>query len=201
MSGNEILNKKVLESIQLGNAFGDYIAAVQMNPETKRLYQEYLGSICELREKLHNDIEEKEHECYEAEMLMKEKLKQNEATFTKNMNLLKEKKENQSIILDEKRNILTDISNKGKQNLNEQRKIKSMEKEIAFKENDNLVRDRATFALLTSTFNIKWDYSSGDKEVKGCIVHKKDLKPFSIDLNKYDKYYVADYLWDMMESL
>ena len=201
MSNKEISNKKVLQSIQHGNAFGNCIAAAQFNPETKRLHQEYLGSICELREKIHNDIEEKDRECYEAEILMKEKLKQNEATFTKNMNMLKKKKENQNVILDEKRNILTDISNKGKRNLNDQRKIKNMEKEIAFKENDNLVRDRATFALLTNTFNIKWDYSSDDKEVRGCIVHKKDMKPFYIDLDKHDKCYVADYLWDLMESV
>jgi len=167
--------------------------------ETKVLIKNLTSCSNELRSKYDNYVHTLEDDCLQVQESFKKKKKEKEAKYEKNIEVLSEKKEETNKLLNEKNNVLEEISNKQVENVMTEKHLLSKESAVKFKETDNYVRDKATFALLSRTLNMKWNYTCNKDEIKGCIASKKDFKPFSINLKMHDKSYVANYLWDLIE--
>lgn len=63
-----------------------------------------------------------------------------------------------------------------------------------------LIKHKNDIALYTHLTKIRWLYDSKPQEVKGLILQKKEIKPFSLDREKDSEFFIANYLWDQIKS-
>lgn len=63
-----------------------------------------------------------------------------------------------------------------------------------------LAQTKYNFSLYTNVSHIRWDYESGEDQVKGFVASLNDVKPFCLNKSEMSKYNVANYLWDLMEA-
>ncbi|XP_078582878.1 uncharacterized protein LOC144865777 [Branchiostoma floridae x Branchiostoma japonicum] len=54
--------------------------------------------------------------------------------------------------------------------------------------------------LYTNVTKLKWDFSCGPDEIKGFVTCKSDVKPFSLNSKQNSLFFVANYLWDLMDE-
>ena len=167
--------------------------------ESKRLIDLLISEKSEFNTKYKDNLADLEEICQVAEKNSRQQKRENIESYQvkvkslRNDKLVHEKKlKKESLVLEE-------INNKKQFVMQKQNQLKEKEEVVSHKEVDEIVRDQATFALLSSTFSIKWDYSCPKNEVKGCITGKKDLTPFSVNKDQHSKTYTADYLWDLIE--
>lgn len=158
---------------------------ININAETRECCTQVLS-------KLEKDLQAVKEKTEQKELI-------NSENFKANVKKLQEEKEQQEIKLKKGRSVLEEITNKKDNILKDSNVLNKKKENLEKKESDNVVRNQATFALLTSTFNIRWDYQSQKNEVKGCISTKNDLVPFSLNKDQHDSHYTANFLWDLLE--
>lgn len=54
--------------------------------------------------------------------------------------------------------------------------------------------------LYTNITGIRWQYDCDQDEVRGYICKRGVLKPFSLSTKKHSLFFIANYLWDLMEQ-
>ncbi|XP_066266008.1 kinetochore protein spc24-like [Branchiostoma lanceolatum] len=54
--------------------------------------------------------------------------------------------------------------------------------------------------LYSNVTKLKWDFSSGPDDIKGFVTCKSDVKPFSLNSKQNSQFFVANYLWDLMDA-
>ncbi|KAI8506796.1 kinetochore-associated Ndc80 complex subunit spc24 [Branchiostoma belcheri] len=54
--------------------------------------------------------------------------------------------------------------------------------------------------LYSNVTKLKWDFSGGPDDIKGFVTCKSDVKPFSLNSKQNSKFFVANYLWDLMDE-
>lgn len=68
------------------------------------------------------------------------------------------------------------------------------------KERKNLSQKaRFDVNLFRNITKIRWQHQS-EPDIKGYVVNKKDVKPFSFKVEQMSKFFTANYLWDMIEE-
>ena len=55
------------------------------------------------------------------------------------------------------------------------------------------------FSLYTNISRIRWDYNCEEDQVKGFVASLNDVKPFCLDSKQNSKFFMANYLWDLVE--
>ena len=84
---------------------------------------------------------------------------------------------------------------------NEQFAVIEAKKRKLEKETSTSIPDRKNiFDLYTITTGIRWNFSSADNEIRGYVSGNNDIKPFSLNTEEHDNFYVSNYLWDVIES-
>ncbi|XP_033628789.1 kinetochore protein spc24-like [Asterias rubens] len=64
-----------------------------------------------------------------------------------------------------------------------------------------LPKTRYNVSLYRSATKLTWDYNSQPEDIKGYISTSKDVKPFSLDSRQNSKFFIINYLWDLIESV
>ncbi|XP_050393959.1 kinetochore protein spc24 [Patella vulgata] len=54
--------------------------------------------------------------------------------------------------------------------------------------------------LYCNISNIRWQLDSTQDDIKGYVCKKSDVQPFSLNTKQHSKFYVSNYLWDLMEE-
>lgn len=74
-------------------------------------------------------------------------------------------------------------------------------KEALTKESSEFIPwKKDVFALFTTTTGIRWNFGCNDKEIRGYVAGKKDVKPFSINADEHYPSHISNYLWDVVGS-
>ncbi|XP_038071757.1 kinetochore protein spc24-like [Patiria miniata] len=63
-----------------------------------------------------------------------------------------------------------------------------------------LPKTRYNVSLYQAATKLTWDFNSEPEEVKGYISTSKDVRPFSLDSRQNSKFFITNYLWDLIES-
>ncbi|XP_048760984.1 kinetochore protein spc24-like [Ostrea edulis] len=88
--------------------------------------------------------------------------------------------------------------------LQNQRKEREMlveeEKKVKQDNKHALPKVRYEVQLYNTLTSIRWQYDCGPDEIKGHVCSKNDVKPFSLNGSQVSKFFVSNYLWDMMEE-
>ncbi|XP_078663047.1 kinetochore protein spc24-like [Branchiostoma floridae x Branchiostoma belcheri] len=86
---------------------------------------------------------------------------------------------------------------------------KLKEEEAAVSKQKETVKQNTTEALpdvrylatlYSNVTKLKWDFSGGPDDIKGFVTCKSDVKPFSLNSKQNSKFFVANYLWDLMDE-
>ena len=80
-------------------------------------------------------------------------------------------------------------------------KILEEKKERVVKESTHVVPWRKNeFELFMTTTGIHWNFGCDENEIRGYVAGKTGVKPFSINSVEHDSFYIANYLWDVIDS-
>ncbi|KAJ8031894.1 Kinetochore protein Spc24 [Holothuria leucospilota] len=63
-----------------------------------------------------------------------------------------------------------------------------------------LPKTRYNISLYTCITGIKWDYECPPEQIKGYVSTSKDVRPFSLSSQQNSKFFITNYLWDLVES-
>ncbi|XP_071841617.1 kinetochore protein spc24-like [Apostichopus japonicus] len=63
-----------------------------------------------------------------------------------------------------------------------------------------LPKTRYNISLYTCITGIKWDYECPPEQIKGYISTTTDVRPFSLNSQQNSKYFITNYLWDLVGS-
>ncbi|PIK51779.1 hypothetical protein BSL78_11303 [Apostichopus japonicus] len=61
-------------------------------------------------------------------------------------------------------------------------------------------KTRYNISLYTCITGIKWDYECPPEQIKGYISTTTDVRPFSLNSQQNSKYFITNYLWDLVGS-
>ncbi|XP_033743205.1 kinetochore protein Spc24-like isoform X2 [Pecten maximus] len=64
----------------------------------------------------------------------------------------------------------------------------------------SLPKARYDVNLYMNITNIRWQFDSDPEEVKGFVCNKNDVKPFSLNSKQVSKFFISNYLWDLIEE-
>lgn len=64
----------------------------------------------------------------------------------------------------------------------------------------SLPKARYDVNLYMNMTNIRWQFDCEPDEVKGFVCNKNDVKPFSLNSKQVSKFFIANYLWDLIEE-
>ncbi|KAL5019383.1 hypothetical protein ScPMuIL_005105 [Solemya velum] len=59
---------------------------------------------------------------------------------------------------------------------------------------------RFDVGLYTNITNIRWQYDSGADYVKGFVCDKNNIKPFDLNRKEHSKFFMTNYLWDLIDE-
>lgn len=139
-------------------------------------------------------------ECLQFEKLAKSTKKDVKKKFENEIKTLTESKLKEEKKFGKEKNVLDEITNRMEEVQLSQNILVEKEKDLKVKEVDGIRRDQATFALLTSSLNMKWDFTCGDDEVRGCFIGKDFPTPFHVNRQKYSQTQTANHLWDLVDQ-
>ncbi|XP_069124868.1 kinetochore protein Spc24-like isoform X2 [Argopecten irradians] len=75
------------------------------------------------------------------------------------------------------------------------------EREVVEKQTtQSIPKARYDVNLYLNITNIRWQFDSEPEEVKGFVCNKNDVKPFSLNSTQVSKFFIANYLWDLIEE-
>ncbi|KAI0232372.1 hypothetical protein LSAT2_017304 [Lamellibrachia satsuma] len=60
----------------------------------------------------------------------------------------------------------------------------------------NLRQDVNLYTYLTG---VRWEYDCPEEDIKGYVSNKTSVQPFSLNTNQNSKFFIANYLWELME--
>ncbi|XP_060076836.1 kinetochore protein Spc24-like [Ylistrum balloti] len=64
----------------------------------------------------------------------------------------------------------------------------------------SLPKARYDVNLYMNVTNIRWQFDSEPEEIKGFVCNKNDVKPFSLNSKQVSKFFISNYLWDLIEE-
>ncbi|XP_022103615.1 kinetochore protein spc24-like [Acanthaster planci] len=79
-------------------------------------------------------------------------------------------------------------------------KLESHRETVKEQTTDVLPKTRYNVSLYKAATKLTWDFNSQPEEVKGYISTSKDVRPFSLDSRQNSKFFITNYLWDLIES-
>ncbi|XP_022316196.2 uncharacterized protein LOC111119912 [Crassostrea virginica] len=82
----------------------------------------------------------------------------------------------------------------------EQEKLKIEEQKLKHNTAHAIPKNKYDVQLYNTLSSIRWQFDCEPDEIQGYICNKNDVKPFSLNGKKVSKFFVANYLWDMMEE-
>ncbi|XP_019620783.1 PREDICTED: kinetochore protein spc24-like, partial [Branchiostoma belcheri] len=85
--------------------------------------------------------------------------------------------------------------------LKEEQAAVSRQKETVKQNTTEALPDvRYLATLYSNVTKLKWDFTGGPDDIKGFVTCKSDVKPFSLNSKQNSKFFVANYLWDLMDE-
>ncbi|XP_031557630.1 kinetochore protein Spc24-like [Actinia tenebrosa] len=78
-------------------------------------------------------------------------------------------------------------------------KLKEKKAEAVNKKIEVLPKTKYYFSLFTNISHIRWDYNCKQDEIKGFIASLNNVKPFCLDERQNSKYFMVNYLWDLID--
>lgn len=199
---NEYQNKNVTKSIELLHAFEDDITEEELSllfSASNNLLRDFIKGKDLYKKKSEDSLRNITEECYGFEKLAKSTKKEVNKKFQNQLRTLTENKLKEERKFGKEKNVLEEITNRMQEVHINQNILAEKENDLKIKEGDNIVRDQATFALLTSTLKVKWDFTCWENEIRGCLTGKK-LVPFHINRKQHSKTHTANHLWDLIEE-
>ncbi|XP_061169105.1 kinetochore protein Spc24-like [Saccostrea echinata] len=82
----------------------------------------------------------------------------------------------------------------------EQKRLTAEEQKAKHNSTHTLPKIKYDVQLYNTLTSIRWQYDCEPDEIKGYICNKNDIKPFSLNGKQVSKFFIANYLWDMMEE-
>ncbi|XP_048590447.1 kinetochore protein spc24 [Nematostella vectensis] len=78
--------------------------------------------------------------------------------------------------------------------------LEEKRKEQESETSELLPKTKYNFKLYTNISHIRWNYESEDDHIAGFIACLKNVKPFDLNAKQNSEYFIANYLWDMIET-
>jgi len=84
----------------------------------------------------------------------------------------------------------------------EQENLKKTKQQIDKETIIDVPRVKDALTLYASISNIRWDYDTDTVKGYASVVESKHpkVRPFNLDPTKHSKFYITNYLWDLMEA-
>lgn len=82
----------------------------------------------------------------------------------------------------------------------EQERLTKEEQKLKHDNTHAIPKIKYDVQLYNTLTSLQWQYDCEPDEIKGYICNKNDIRPFSLSGKKVSKFFVANYLWDMMEE-
>lgn len=83
----------------------------------------------------------------------------------------------------------------------EQRRLQEQRERVTEETTEILPKTRYNISLYGCATKLNWDFSGKPEEVKGYVCSNKDVRPFSLDSRQHSKYFITNYLWDLIEAV
>lgn len=177
---------------------------IEMSLQDNKTEMDYLKQI-------QNDLQEKKDQLTEMQAsiqrnitVMEKKFKENPSSEEGSMTPIE--KDTQTQIERTKKykeNLLVDLQ-KSMANLQisneELGKLTSDRENIRDNNSVKLEKLRYDVDLYTNITGIRWQYDCEEDERRGYISKRGVLKPFSLNTKKHSPFFIANYLWDLMEQ-
>ena len=77
--------------------------------------------------------------------------------------------------------------------------VRARKTDVSNSKNDVLPKSKYNFSLYTNITHIRWEYDGADDQVKGFVASLKDVKPFCLSSAQNSKFFIANYLWDLID--
>ncbi|XP_072164597.1 uncharacterized protein [Diadema setosum] len=81
-----------------------------------------------------------------------------------------------------------------------QSELSSMRETVKEDTTQVLPKTRYNVSLYSCITGVKWDYDSKPDEVKGYVSTSKDVRPFSLDSKQHSRFFITNYLWDLVAA-
>jgi len=84
----------------------------------------------------------------------------------------------------------------------EQENIKRAKQQVEKESIVDVPRVKDALTLYASISNIRWDYDTDAVKGYASVAESKhpEVRPFNLDPTKHSKFYITNYLWDLMEA-
>lgn len=79
------------------------------------------------------------------------------------------------------------------------REIQEKKANISNNRDEVLPKSKYNFSLYTNITHIRWEYDGVDDRVKGFVASLKDVRPFSLCAKQNSKFFIVNYLWDLID--
>ncbi|KAK2187614.1 hypothetical protein NP493_160g04005 [Ridgeia piscesae] len=87
-----------------------------------------------------------------------------------------------------------------KEELNEEQELIAKQIEAIEKDNTEMIPNlRQDVNLYTYLTGVRWEFDCAEDNIKGYVSNKTRVQPFSLDTNQNSKFFIANYLWELME--
>lgn len=122
----------------------------------------------------------------------------------------KENKENMLALEDKKRETKTEIENLNGELASVEKDMKHVEGAVSKVKEEKadvqreaievLPKTKYAFSLYSNITRLRWDYEAEEDHLKGFVASLRDVRPFDVNVKENNKYFVANYLWDVISS-
>ena len=93
-----------------------------------------------------------------------------------------------------------DLTNQGEKLKEEAEFLHQQQVEIEQKKSSSVPGLRYDVNLFTYLTGIRWQYNCEQHEIKGYVSTAKGVKPFDLSSNENSQFFIANYLWDQIET-
>ncbi|XP_072046090.1 kinetochore protein spc24-like [Amphiura filiformis] len=83
----------------------------------------------------------------------------------------------------------------------EQQRLQEQRDVVKEETTEIMPKTRYNVGLYGCATKLNWDYTAKPDEVKGYVCSKKDVRPFSLDSKQHSKFFITNYLWDLIEAV
>ncbi|KAK3745710.1 hypothetical protein QZH41_007667 [Actinostola sp. cb2023] len=81
-----------------------------------------------------------------------------------------------------------------------EKRLMGKDAEVTNKKVDVLPKTKYYFSLFSNISHVRWDYNSKEDEIKGFVASLNTVKPFCLDVKQNSKYFIVNYLWDLIDA-
>lgn len=91
------------------------------------------------------------------------------------------------------------VKQQSEQSQAEQQALQQEKERIQRNTTQDLPKLRYDVNLYNNITRIRWQYDCEASDIKGYACNKNDVKPFSLNSKQNSQFFIANYLWDIME--